>query len=45
MFNQVLLTILDQKAEYIKLKQEDLHTPLENSINSILEMIIRILIR
>ena len=35
MFNQMLLTLLVQKEEYIKLKKEVAQTPLEKIIDSI----------
>lgn len=35
----MLLNLLNQKEDYIKLKQEVIHTPLEDTINNILEMI------
>lgn len=39
MFNRTLLSLLNQKEDYIKLKQEAAHTPLEASIDTNLEMI------
>ncbi|MFX0163816.1 MAG: hypothetical protein ACFFAG_16865 [Promethearchaeota archaeon] len=39
MFNRYLLTLLSQKDEYKKLKKEVLHTPLEKSIDAIIEKI------
>ena len=39
MFNRYLLTLLKQKDEYIRLKSEVSQTPLEKSIDIILEKI------
>jgi hypothetical protein len=39
MFNLILLTLLDQKEDYIKMKKELTHTPLEKSIDNVLELI------
>jgi len=39
MFNQIILTLLGQKEEYLKLKKQVARTPLENSINNIIEKI------
>ncbi len=39
MFNQILLTLLDQKNDYLNLKEKVAHTPLEKLINNILERI------
>ncbi len=39
MFNRYLLTLLIQKDEYIILKKEVLQTPLEKSIDGIIEKI------
>ncbi len=39
MFNRYLLTLLNQKNEYIKLKKGVSQTPLEKSIDDIIEKI------
>jgi hypothetical protein len=39
MFNQYLLTLIGQKEEYIKLKKEVIETPLEKSIECIINKI------
>lgn len=39
MFNRYLLTLLKEKDNYIRLKNEVLQTPLEKSINYIIEKI------
>lgn len=39
MFNQMLLILLGQKEDYLKLKKEVVQTPLEKSIDIILEKI------
>lgn len=39
MFNQVLLTLLDQKEDYNNLKKEVINTPLEKIVDKILQMI------
>jgi hypothetical protein len=39
MFNQLLFTLLGQKKDYLKLKEEVAQTPLEKSINNIIEKI------
>ena len=39
MFNRYLLTLLNQKDEYTILKREVSQTPLEKSINAIIEKI------
>lgn len=39
MFNQILLTLLIQKEDYMRLKKEAARTPLEKSIDNIIELI------
>lgn len=39
MFDEILLILLDQKEEYLKLKKQVVQTPLEKSIHSIIERI------
>lgn len=39
MFNQILSTLINQKEDYLKLKKETLHTPLEKSVDNIIERI------
>ena len=39
MFNQILLNLINQKEEYLKLKKEVAKTPLEKSIDFIIEKI------
>lgn len=39
MFNQILFILIDQKDDYLKMKQKVAQTPLEKSIDNILERI------
>jgi hypothetical protein len=39
MFDEILLIFLDQKEDYLKLKKEVVQTPLEKSIDDIIERI------
>ncbi len=39
MFNQILLNLIDQKEDYIKLKKQVVKTPLEKSIDMIISKI------
>ncbi len=39
MFNQIILTLLGKKEDYLKLKKQVARTPLEKSIDNIIEKI------